>query len=410
MVVAGEPSGDMLAAELVRALRPALTARDSRATDDAQPLWTPLAPRFFGAGGPRLAAAGVELAVDLTAHAVFGLSEVVRHLAKFRRLLQQLTRLAEVRQPELVVLVDNAGFNRRLAAILRRRVRRRRRSFCNWDPRIVYYVSPQVWASRPGRAHQLARDIDLLLSIFPFEKAWYAEHTPGFRVEFVGHPLVERYGPRRISGDERAPSADPPLVLLLPGSRAQEVRRHLPVMVAATRILQARQPVRARLVLPNDGLLALTRQCVAALPGLETCVGQLDQSLSEAQLALACSGTVTLECAFFGVPAVVVYRVAWPTYWAARSVVRVEHIAMPNLLAGERLYPELIQDAVTPQNLAAAAHRLLSDPERRRTVRARLADVVASLGTPGAGQRAARAILDVMDRRGPCLRASLGAE
>ena len=178
MLIAGEPSGDMLAAELVTALRAAL-GRQPTYTTDSQPIQADLAPRFFGAGGPRMAAAGVELAVDMTQHSVLGVTAVLRKLLEFRRLFLQLSALAVERQPHAIIGVDFNLFNLRFAARIRQHVRKRRGTFHNWEPRIIKYVSPQVWASREKRAYQIARDFDLLLSIFPFEKAWYAKRVPG---------------------------------------------------------------------------------------------------------------------------------------------------------------------------------------------------------------------------------------
>jgi lipid-A-disaccharide synthase len=400
MLVAGEASGDKLAAELVQALRPALIDHLARFTTDFQPCQTGLDPRFFGAGGPQMAAAGVELIEDTTSHAVFGLSEVLRHLETFRRLLQRLVRIAAERQPDLIILVDSSGFNRRLAAALRKSMRSRRQSFNNWNPRIVYYVSPQVWASRPGRARQMARDIDLLLAIFPFEPDWYARYVPDFHVEFVGHPLVERY-PRALAAP--APSAsnqpDPnlPLALLLPGSRVQELRRHLPPMLDALQEVRKKHALRVRMVLPSASLQSLATQYTASWPDLEICVGGLAESLSEARIALASSGTVTLECALFNVPAVVIYRVSWPTYLVARQIVHVPFVAMPNLLANAAVYPELIQGNVTAENIAREALDLLSNEPRRERIRQQLQQVIASLGPPGASQRAARSILRLLN-------------
>ncbi|MBI4324712.1 MAG: hypothetical protein HY674_05555, partial [Chloroflexi bacterium] len=184
MLIAGEASGDVLAAELVAALRQELAG-------------APFPPQFFGAGGDRMAAAGVELACDLTAHSVIGLWEALRNYRKFKRLFEQLVRLACARQPDAIICVDFSGFNRRLAGAIRRQARARRGPFGNWHPTIIQYVSPQVWASRPGRAHALAHDVDLLLSIFPFEKPWYALRVPWLRVEFVGHPIMDRFGEAR---------------------------------------------------------------------------------------------------------------------------------------------------------------------------------------------------------------------
>ena len=176
MLIAGEPSGDLLAAELVQALREQL----------------PAPVRFFAAGGPRLAEAGVELLLDLTQHAVVGLVEVIRRYGQFKRIFDQLLEQAVARRPDLIVCVDFSGFNRRFGHALRWEIQVR--GLQGWRPRIVQYVSPQVWASRPGRARAMARDFDLLLAIFPFEKEWYAQRVPGFPVEFVGHPIVDRHG------------------------------------------------------------------------------------------------------------------------------------------------------------------------------------------------------------------------
>ena len=199
MVIAGEASGDVLAAELVHALRQELSERPASSTTDFQPLYVNLEPRLFGAGGPRLAAAGVEMALDLAAHSVVGLSDVLKHYLKFRRFFWQLFRLALLRQPEAIICVDFSEFNRRLAHAIRRYTRRHRGWFHDWEPKLIQFVSPQVWASRAGRAYQMAADYDLLLSIFPFEKAWYAKRVPKLRVEFVGHPLVDRHPSAAIS-------------------------------------------------------------------------------------------------------------------------------------------------------------------------------------------------------------------
>ena len=190
MLIAGDPSGDLLAAELVGALRERVLAGAFDTSADVQPLRTALAPRFFGAGGPKMAGAGVELAFDLTQHSVIGISDVFKNILKFRRLFRQLFRLALERQPDVIVGVDYGGFNLRFGRAIKQHVRAHRSQFNNWNPKIVQFVSPQVWASRPARAYQLADNYDLLLSIFPFEKEWYARRVPKLRVEFVGHPMV----------------------------------------------------------------------------------------------------------------------------------------------------------------------------------------------------------------------------
>lgn len=432
MLVAGEPSGDLLGAELVHALRAAVAARQARARDDAQPLRTQLPPVFFGAGGPRLAAAGAEVVCDLMPLAAIGPSDALRKLLPLRRAFHELLRAAIARQPDCFIGVDYSNFNRRLVAAIQRHVRARAGSFHNWAPRLVQYVSPQVWASRPGRVVQMERDYDLLVSILPFEPAWYARHAPRLRVEFVGHPIVERHrgghggGTAAAEGNEAAPGpaalpdvrtpfpptveqagvrelpqpraaqdnhSVPPLVALLPGSRAGEIARHWPVVRDAFQLVQARLPeARGVLVLPDETLLAQVRSL--GLPDtVATSIGELPEALAQAAVAIASTGTVTLECALFGVPTVALYRTAWSTYQIARRIIAVRFLAMPNLLAGEAVMPEFIQHAATPANLARATLELLTDPARRAWVKERLKSVIVALGGPGASQRAAAAIL-----------------
>lgn len=383
--VAGEASGDLLASELIAALRLQAGAHGAP-------------PVFLGAGGPRMAAAGVDLAFDLTQHAVIGLWDVLTNLFKFRRLLRQLTELALARRPEVIVCVDFNGFNRRLA----RAIRQRQAEAPGWTPKIVQFVSPQVWASRPGRAVRMAEDFDLLLCIFPFEKPWYAQHAPALRVEFVGHPMIDRYAARQSAAGTAAnppktpaPSTPGRRVLLLPGSRVGELRRHLPVMTAAARLLQSKGGTTFRLVLPNDTLLPLARELTAGLAGLELQIGGLGDALAGADVAIASTGTVTMECAFFGVPTVTLYRTNWLTYEIGRRIVTVTSLTMPNLLAGEPVYPEFIQHDATPANLASAAEEILSSPARRRQIQNQLTRVIASLGEPGACHRAAALIRDL---------------
>jgi lipid-A-disaccharide synthase len=404
MLIAGEASGDLLAAELVEALKPELLELQSQPTEDVQPLRTPLAPRFFGAGGPCMAAADVELAFDLTQHSVLGVSDVLKNLRKFRRLFHQLLRLAIERQPDVIIGVDYGGFNLHFARAVRHHTRQRGGWFGGWNPKLVQFVSPQVWASRPGRAGQMAQTHDLLLSIFPFEKEWYVRHAPKLRVEFVGHPMVGRFVSVGTSSTSSQTSLARigdaveriPTVLLLPGSRWDEVRRHWPVLTAALELLRRELPaLRAKLVLPDDEL-ARSARSLGVPPGLELQVGGVPSALTEADLAITKSGTITMECAFFGVPAVVFYKTSWPTYWVAKQLVTVNYAAMPNLLAGEELFPEFIQSAATPENIARAALALLRDDARRQTIRTKLAKVIASLGGPGAARRAAEAVVSLL--------------
>ena len=385
MLIAGEASGDLLAAELVKALKqsPEIHAM-------------PFPPKFFGAGGPRMADAGVDLAVNLTQYTVIGLSDSLKKYWQFKRIFDQLFQLALEREPDVIICVDFSGFNRRFAGAITKQIRSRRGTFFNWNPKIVQYVSPQVWASRPSRAHQLERNVDLLLSIFPFEKEWYARHAPGLRVEFVGHPIVDRYGSRRDELRARRASGTP-VLLLLPGSRDSELKRHLPVMLAVAKRIQTQGSVFLRMVLSTDRLAELAKPKTTSLPRLQVEVGNLAESLAAATVAIASTGTVTVECAYFGVPTVAIYKAAWSDYLIARQIVRVKHLAMPNLLAGEEIFPEFIQHKATPDNIAHAALELLNHPERRDSVKAKLAQIIKSLGEPGASRRAAKAVLSLLE-------------
>ena len=379
MLIAGEASGDLLAAELVTAL-----------TEQA----TGFRPRFFGAGGPKMAAAGVELAFDLTQHSVIGLVEVLKNYGKFKRLFHELLRLALERQPDAIICVDFSGFNRRFAHAVKDYVRARHSPFFNWNPKIIQYVSPQVWASRPGRAKAMAQDFDLLLTIFPFEKPWYAERVPELRVEFVGHPMVDRFNVERSTFDVQRSTHT---VLLLPGSRAGELKRHLPVMLGALKLIREKSPdIAAVMVLPDETLAAQAK--LLGIPAeLTVQIGNLPQALAQAGLAIASTGTVTMECAVFGVPTVALYKTSWSTYQIGRRIITVKHLAMPNLLANEILYPEFIQHEATPENISRAALELLNDAPRRNRLKTRLAEVIASLGVPGASRRAARAIAGLLE-------------
>jgi len=386
----------MLASELVPCLRQELTHLKQTFTWDYQPLATSLEPQFFGAGGPQMAAAGVQLAVDMTAHSIIGVSAVVRHYFKFRSIFRQLRKLALKRQPDAIVCVDFSGFNRRFAQSIKQFVGSRLGWFHDWDPKLIQYVSPQVWASRPGRAYQMARDFDLLLSIIPFEQEWYAKRVPDLPVTFVGHPLVDRYSDE-ILARRTSDESEKTRLLLLPGSRAAELARHLPVMLEALCVLRQQLPaLRTLMVLPNEALLKQA-QSTGLPPELDAQIGGLAAALSVARVAIASTGTVTLECAFCGVPTVAMYKTSWATYQIAKSQVQVKYLAMPNLLAKEELFPEFIQHEATPEAISRAALDLWRDEERRRTLRSKLTEISASLGPRGATRRAARAIARLLD-------------
>ena len=397
MLIAGEPSGDRLGAELVEALKmnPVLGA-------------LPFPPVFFGAGGPRMKSAGVDVVLDLTKHAVFGFTDALKHYPKFKRFFNRLLQLAKTRQPDAIILIDFAGLNRRFARAVKDCVRSRLSEFRNWNPKLIYYVSPQVWASRESRAYALAKDIDLLLSIFPFEKAWYKTRVPQMHVEFVGHPLVDRHKETGCSADQKS-SADPqesvkgdpspshsprePLMLLLPGSRMRELEAHLPVMLDAHARINAERRLRTRIIVPTRELIEWVRQRTHPSMEFEIQSGAISESLLEADLAIASSGTVTLECAYFRVPAIVMYKTSWLTFQIASRIVTIRSMAMPNILAGETIYPEFLQNEATSENISRAALDILTKGTHLDTMQRKLQNVIDSLGKPGASARSAEAIL-----------------
>jgi lipid-A-disaccharide synthase len=235
----------------------------------------------------------------------------------------------------------------------------------------------------------MAQVYDLVLSIFPFEKDWYAKRMPRLRVEFVGHPMLDRYA--NISGGN-TPSQTSQSVLLLPGSRTGELDRHLPSMIGAFDLIRKSLPgLATRMVLPDEKLAAKARAAIGSRP-IELQCGGLPEALRRSTIAIASTGTVTMECAYFGVPTVALYKTSWSTYQIGKRLIQVKYLAMPNLLAGEEIFPEFIQQAATPENLANAALGLLRDEARRNHIKARLEQIIKSLGEPGASRRAAKAI------------------
>ena len=386
LMIAGEASGDTLGAELIEATQ-------------AEPGGDLI--DFIGAGGPKMAAAGQHAELDLTQHAVVGIWEVLKNYGKFRRLFRQLLDLATRREPDAIVLIDYPGFNLRFAGAIRNYQTSGGGAFRDWQPKIICYVSPQLWAWREGRVHSIARDIDLMLSIFPFEKEWYAERVPKFPVEFIGHPLVDRFPLAKPDG--KSVPLDPdlftaqPTVLLLPGSRRREIDKHLPVMLEAAVIFSEKIKAHLRIVLPSDEMLELARQHIPTGIKIDLQVGGLAKALGQASLAIASSGTITMECAWFRVPTVVLYKTSPLTHALVRRLVKVPYLAMPNLLAGEELFPEFIQSAANADNLAEASLRLLRDRSERTRILDGLELVATQLGESGAAARAARALLGTLN-------------
>jgi lipid-A-disaccharide synthase len=336
---------------------------------------------FVGAGGPKMRPLAGEPFDNWIAEAgVLGLWDVIRNYgyfrAKFNRMLGDIERL----KPDAVLLVDYPGFNLRMAKALRARVP---------SARILYYVSPQVWAWNRRRIPKMAKWLDLMLCIFPFEKPLYEES--GLRTEFVGHPIVEQMALDRVPVER-----DPLLLGLFPGSREREVRRIFPAMVAAAqRIAKSRPDVRFEAAAVSESHAATMREMAQGTP-IMIRAGAAHELMQRAGVGIVCSGTATLEAACFGLPYALVYKTAWLTYEVGRRLVKIKHLGIVNILAGRTVVREFIQDAATPAALADEALRLLNDAGARERLAGELAEVVAALQGEGASGRAARAVLDAI--------------
>jgi lipid-A-disaccharide synthase len=372
----GEPSGDLYAGALTRELRA-------------------LAPglEIAGLGGPQFAAAGGRLLADYRGLAVTGLTEAIAKVPQSLRTIRTLVASARVDRPDALVVIDFPDFNFRLA----RRIKK-------LGVPVVYYISPQIWAWRSGRLNTIREIADQVLVIFPFEEAIYQQG--GVPVRFVGHPLIDLVRPsvpRAQFLTSHGLSTVAPTMAVLPGSRPNEVRRILPDLVSAARLVRDRLPdvqvVIARAPNLDDGLFAVAGQLTHAGNGRSTRVavveGDTDGVLASVDVALTASGTATVQTALHDTPMVVVYRLSPLTYRLGRPLVKVNTFAMVNLIAGERVVPELIQDAFTPEAVAAEAVSLLTDPARAARMREALARVRSKLGGSGASRRAAEAILQV---------------
>ena len=370
MIVAGEPSGDAHAAALVNALRSSGVEID-----------------FFGSTGPLMRAAGVETIVNADDLAIMGIVEVGRVLPRFYRAYRKLRAAAIEEKPDAVILVDWPEFNLRLATSLHRR-----------GLKIIYYISPQLWAWRPRRIRNIQRDVDLLLSILPFEADWYHERGVD-HVQYVGHPLAGEV--KALYGREefcRRNDLDPsrPIVSFLPGSRQKELERILPSMLAAIEELETAHPeiqsivVVAPIKVIEEGLEIMLLHDFGLVKVIER---QTREALAASDAAAITSGTATLEAALLETPMVVVYKESKVNWNTLGKLITVTHFGLVNLVAGKEIAKELMQDQLTGKNLAREILKLL-DPQTNEIARVELSDVARKLGQPGASQRAAQAILN----------------
>ncbi|MDZ7372907.1 MAG: lipid-A-disaccharide synthase [candidate division KSB1 bacterium] len=373
LIVAGEASGDLHGSRLVKelkGLRPDL--------------------EFFGIGGDRMRGEGVELLVHADRLAFLGVAEVIRHLPFVLRVLRLLTRALEQRRPDLAILIDYPGFNLRFAA----------RAKARGVP-VFYYIAPQVWAWGKGRTAKLARRVDRMAVILPFEERIFRE--AGIDAYFVGHPIVEAVGdetPRDSFRKSLGVDEHGILLGLFPGSRRQEIERHLPEMCRLVALWQADEPglvgaVSKAASVPEDvyrRALGKAREVRIALTDRHYAL------MHHADVLVVASGTATLEAACFGTPYVIVYRVSPLTYFLGRRLVTVPYLGLVNVVAGRRVVPEFLQNDFRAEKLRKALQTLLSDLELRRQMQANLEEVRRRLGPPGAARRTAELVLELLDK------------
>ena len=343
---------------------------------------------FIGRGGPQMhQVAGAQFKNWIGDAAVLGLWEVLRKYGYFREQFRQTLKEIEESKPDAVVLIDYPGFNLRLARALRRQSQRHK---------TIYYISPQVWAWNRGRIKRMARFIDLVLCIFPFETDLYA--ASGLRAVFVGHPMIERLETQKIEAHR-----DQNLIGLFPGSRLREVRKIFPVMIeAARRLSQLNPTLRFQVAAASEELAREMSEQLADRQAIEIAVGQTATVMQRAFVGIVASGSATLEAAYFGMPFVLIYKVAWPTYVAARLVVNVDFLGMPNLLAAKEVVPEFIQHEAKPAAIVEAVRLLMEDSPARDRMISDFDAITSKLGGIGASERAAQAILEELkERRSP---------
>jgi lipid-A-disaccharide synthase len=368
LLSAGEASGDMYGARLATALK-------KRADVE-----------IFGMGGPKMRAAGVDIVTDYAAVSVVGITEILSHLPSLIRAMRRLVDEAERRKPAFAILTDFPGFHLRLARKLKRR-----------GIKNIYYICPQFWAWRPWRVRIVRRRFAQALCIFPFEEKFYGD--AGVPVKFIGHPLV---GSVHASLDRqgfcREQSLNPqkPIVTILPGSRAAELRQHLPVIREACQRIHSESQAQFVLAAAPGSNLASLREAWPQDLLLKIMVGETYNALGAADAAIISSGTATIEAALLDVPMVVIYRVTPLTALLAKPLVRTPFFSMVNLIAEKQAVPELIQNDFTPERVSTEVLRLLNDQSAREALCRDLAEARRRLGPPGAVDRAADAILELI--------------
>jgi len=370
MIIAGEISGDMHAAALIRAIK-------ARQPETA----------FFGIGGDLMRGEGVEIFYDVKDMAVMGFTEVLKRFCFFKHVFHHMVETAEKRRPDAVILVDYPGFNLRFAEKVHK-----------MGIKTVYYICPQVWAWNRGRIPKMARIVDRLISIFPFE-AKHFEKT-NLKVDFAGHPLVDEIKPFLSGATPELPwNNGKPRVAILPGSRRNEIERILPVMMKTVMLLEKKYPNSGFIIAaPSEEIAAFigkkTGKLKAKPDRLEIVGNNTRHVLRQATAAMVASGTATVETALMQCPMVIIYKVSALTYFFARLLIKVKSIGMVNIIAGRPVCPEFIQRKATPANIAKAMISLLADtPDRGYQIK-QLEKISEALGPGGAADRAAEIVIE----------------
>ena len=362
MIIAGEASGDMHGAHLVRAIK----HRDDKAF-------------LFGVGGNAMARQGVSLLVDANTLSVVGITEVLTRLKTLYGAMSTVKKAIAKLSPDLLICIDFPDFNFHVAAAAKRR-----------DIPVLYYISPQIWAWRQNRVKKIKRLVDHMAVIFPFEARFYKEHR--VPVTFVGHPLLDIISPPT---DETPQSDETEMTIgLVPGSREKEVTTLLPVMLQAAKIINRIAPAVRFVVSCAQSIdKTLVSDIVASFDtalDIEVINGPVADVFKKCRLVVAASGTVTLEAALHGVVPVIVYKVSPMSYWLGKRLIKVRHIGIVNLIAQKELLPELIQDEASPEKIADTVHSIIGDPQRLEETRKEMLRIRELLGGPGASDRVAR--------------------
>jgi lipid-A-disaccharide synthase len=364
-----------------------------------------LAPslRLSGIGGAYMRQAGVECFTDITELAVIGIAEVVKNLSRIKKVFDQALEKIDTTHPDCVVLVDYPGFNLRLASAIRKKICHSRES---GNPlKIIYYISPQVWAWREKRILKIKGLVDRMIVLFPFEQDIYKKY--GMKVDYIGHPLVDEMIVEKDQTEVLKAlglSASKTTIGLLPGSRLKEVERHLPCMLEAAQLLFKQNQDRQFILLKSSSIpLKLIEKCLSFPRKRESILknipikifdGPTYDGINAMDGVIVASGTATLECALLKKPMVIIYKTSWLTYWLAKSLIKIPYIGLINIVAGKKVAEELIQNKANAINIANAIEAALHNPQ----IVDELAAVRSSLGKPGASLRAARIILEEINR------------